>query len=142
MEASRKEDQKVEGKKDVIVVHCSDLEGEWPEGVQTLGVAKRALADQPESSKQVVPFRPLEEGEPATRKMEDYIPLPDQPAQEKQSTVEQIHQTCLAKYPDTLPPGPMSMASGSLAFWAVPTASKPPGPPSPPRQQQNNQRLY
>jgi hypothetical protein len=56
MEASRKEDQKVEGKKDVIVVHCSDLEEEWPEGVQTLGVAKRAPEDQPESSKQVVSF--------------------------------------------------------------------------------------
>jgi hypothetical protein len=140
MEASRKEDQKVEGKKDVIVVHHSDSEGEWPEWVQTLGVAKKAPADQPESSKQVVPFQPLEEkGEPVTGKAEDYIALPDQPAQEKQPTVEQIHQTCLAKYPDTLPPGPVSMASGSPAFRAVPRASKPPGPPSPPQQQQNDQ---
>jgi hypothetical protein len=140
MEASRKEDEKVEEKKDIFIVHCSDSEGEWPEGVQTLGVAQRALGDQPESSKQVVPFQPLEEkGEPATGKAEDYIALQDQPAQEKQPTVEQIHQTCLAKYPDTLPPGPMSMASGSPAFWAVPTASNPPGPPSPPQQQQNDQ---
>jgi hypothetical protein len=35
MEASRKEDQKVEGKEEVIVVQSSDSEGEWPEGVQT-----------------------------------------------------------------------------------------------------------
>jgi hypothetical protein len=139
-EASRKEDEKVEGKKDVIVVHCSDSEGEWPAGVQILGLAKRAPADQPESSQQVVSFQPSEENrESATGKAEDYIPLLDQPAQEKQTTVEQIHQTCLAKYPDTLPPSPMTMVTGSPAFRAVPTASKPPVPPSPPQEPQNDQ---
>jgi DNA repair exonuclease SbcCD nuclease subunit len=139
-EASQKEDEKVEGKKDVIVVHCSESEGEWPAGVQILGMAKRALADQPESSQHVVPFQPLEEKHKlATGKAEDYIPLPDQLAQEKQPMVEQIHQTCLTKYPDTLPPGPMTMVTGSPAFWAVPTASKPPVPPSPPQEPQNDQ---
>jgi hypothetical protein len=142
MEASQKEDQKVEGKEEVIVVHSSDLEGEWPEGVQTLGVSretKKAPEDQPESAKQVVPFHPSKKkSEPAGR-ADDYIALPDQPAQEQWRTVEQIHQTFLAKYPDNLPPGPMSMASGSPTYLAIPTASKPPRPPSPPQQQQNNQ---
>jgi hypothetical protein len=64
-------------------------------------VAKRAPADQPDSSKQMVPFQPLEEkGKPATRKAKDHLALPAATAtQEQQLMVEQIHQTCLTKYP-------------------------------------------
>jgi hypothetical protein len=143
MEAGWKEDQKVEGREEVIVVHSSDSEGQWPDGVQTLGLSretKEVLENQPDPTKQVVPFQSSKEkSEPETRRAEDYIALPDQPAQEQWPTVEQIHQTCLAKYPDTLPPGPVSMASESPAYLAIPTASKPPRPPSPPQQQQNDQ---
>jgi hypothetical protein len=101
--------------------------------------AKKAPESKPDADKQVVPFQPPEEkSEPETGRAEDYIAQMDQPAQEQQPTVEQIHKECLAKYPDTLPPGPMSMASGSLAYLATPAASKPPRPPLPPQQQQQD----
>jgi hypothetical protein len=133
--------QKVEGKKEVIEVHSSDSEGKRPEGVQRLGFSMEKR-NAPDSDKQVVPFQPQEENsEPDTGRAEDYIALLHQPVQEQQSMVEQIHKNCLAKYPDTLPPGPMSMASGSPAYLATPTASKPPRPPSPPQQQQQDDQL-
>jgi hypothetical protein len=73
IEASQKEDQKVEGKEEVIEVHSSDLEGEWPEGVQTLGLSrgtKKAPEGQPDLDKQVVPFQPSEEkSEPETGRL-------------------------------------------------------------------------
>jgi hypothetical protein len=93
-----------------------------------------------DADKQVVPFRPLEKkSEPEARRAKDYIALQDQPAKEQQPTVDQIHKESLAKYPGTLPPGPMSMASGGPAFLAVPTTSKPPRPPLPTQQQQEDQ---
>jgi hypothetical protein len=118
------------------------LEGERPAGVRRLGLSKgtkKAPDSKPDADKQVVPFQPPEKkDESETGRAEDYIALRDQLAQEQQPTVEQIHKDCLAKDPDTLPPGPMSMASGSPAYLATPTASKPPRPPSPPQQQQQD----
>jgi hypothetical protein len=142
VEEGRKEDEKVEGKKEVIEVHSSDLEGERPAGVWRLGLSrgtKKAPESKPEAGRQLVPFQPPEKkSKPETGRAEDYIALQHPPAQEQQPTVEQIHKNCQAKYPDTLPPGPMSMASGSPAYLATPTASKPPRPPSPPQQQQQD----
>jgi hypothetical protein len=146
VEENQKEDQKAEEKgKEVIEVPSSNSEGEQPAGVRRLGLskaAKKAPESKPDADKHVVPFQPPEEkSEPETGRAEDYIALPDQLAQEQQPTVEQIHKECLAKYPDTLPPGPMSMASGSLAYLATPAASKPPRPPLPPQQQQQDNQL-
>jgi hypothetical protein len=60
-----------------------------------------------------------------TGRAKDYIPLPatDKPVKERSPTVQHIFQGYLAKYQNP-PSCPMSMASGSLAFLANPTASR------------------
>jgi hypothetical protein len=140
VEEDRKEEKKG---KEVIEVSSSNSEGELPAGVRRLGRskgAKKAPNSKQDADKQVVPFQPPEKkSEPEAGRAVDYIALQDQPDKEQQPTVEQIHKESLAKYPDALPPGPMSMASGSPAYLATPTASKPPRPPLPPHQQQDNQ---
>jgi hypothetical protein len=88
VEENWKEDQKVEkrGKK-VIEVPSSDLEGEGPEGVRRLGRLegeKKAPESKPNADKQVVPFQPPEKkSEPETGRAQDYIALPEPPAQEQ-----------------------------------------------------------
>ena len=95
----------------VIKVPSSDEKWEqlrtWCQG------RKAEESFEPESSKQLVPFQPSEKGEREAGEAEEYIALQDKPAHPP--TVKQIHQTCLAKIRDTLPPGPMSTASGSPA---------------------------
>ena len=114
-------------------VPSSDEEREPLPGVRTLGRGKRAeesLEVEPESSKQLVLFQASEKGELEAGAAEEYISLQNKLPQP--AMVEQIHQTCLAKIPDTLPPGPMSTASASMAYLATPMAAKPSMPPVPP----------
>jgi hypothetical protein len=127
VEQDRKEEKKG---KEVIKVPSSDSEGGLPAGVWKLGWSKgttKAPESRPDADKKVVLFQsPEKKCEPEARRTEDYIALQDQLAKEQRPMVEKIHKESLVKYPNALPPGPMRMASGSPAYFSVPTASKPP----------------
>jgi hypothetical protein len=128
IEQDREKEKKGE---EVIKVASSDSEeaipaGIWKKNLDRLSGATKASESGPDADKQVVLFQTLaKKDEPEAGRSEEYIFLQDKPASEQLPTVAQIHKESLAKYPGTLPPGPMSMASGSPAFLATPMASKP-----------------
>jgi hypothetical protein len=142
------QDQEEEKKgKEVIKVASSDSEEGIPAGIRKKKLdgsseAMKASERGPDADKQVVPFRtPEKKSEPEAGRAGEYISLQDKPAKDQRPMVAQIHKESLAKYPGTLPHGPMSMASGSPAFLAIPTASKPDfQPPLPKQLQQEDQR--
>ena len=70
--------------------------------------------DQPDSIKQLVPFKPMEEIEELeVRKIEDFIPLPDELVQKPPPTLKKIQQEASAKDQAILVPGAKSIASYS-----------------------------
>jgi hypothetical protein len=96
--------------------------------VRILGLGRQTekiLEDQPDAFKQLVAYKPLDKKEePEAKEMPDYIALQAGTVPKPPPTVEEIHQDSLAKYPEPLPPGPISTASGSTAFMAKPVSSQ------------------
>jgi hypothetical protein len=113
-----------------IMVDLEDSDEERVPGAffRTLGLGRQTEKipkDQLDSLKQLVAYKPLEEKEePEAGEMPDYIALQAGPVPKPPPTVEEIHQDSLAKYPGTLPPGPISTASGRTAFMAMPISSQ------------------
>jgi hypothetical protein len=126
---------------EIVVIDGSNSEGGardgiLPEGVQLLGVGTRTPTNEPESLNQLVPYQQAEEQEkPEPEMTVESVALPaSEGIGVKPPTVEEIHEDALARYPDPLPPGPISTASGTPAFVATPVAIQRPRSPLPPLQ--------